>query len=246
MDREIGRLFMEMTKFQNMKPSGQMKGGTPPPLQEGYDASSPLIDLSPPEGIKVKALNLRDAIEMRRSARSYLPRSMTLEELSFLLWCTQGVKEFVPDSYVLRTVPSAGARHAFETYLLINNVTGLERGLYRFLAIENKLIRMGVDSEVSRKVRSACLDQDNVTGAAVVFIWVAVVRRMNWRYGQRGYRYLHLDAGHVCENLYLASQAVDSGVCAIGAFLDDDMNSILGLDGKREFVIYIATVGKVR
>jgi SagB-type dehydrogenase family enzyme len=67
---------------------------------------------------------------------------------------------------------------------------------------------------------------------------------MKWRYGERGYRYMHLDAGHVCQNLYLSAESIDCGVCAIAAFQDEEINSVLGIDGEEEFVIYVATVGK--
>ena len=78
----------------------------------------------------------------------------------------------------------------------------------------------------------------------VVFLWVAVPYRMTWRYSERGYRELHKDAGHVCQNLYLAAQAVGCGVCAIAAYDDDVMHDILGIDGVDQFLIYLATVGK--
>jgi SagB-type dehydrogenase family enzyme len=80
--------------------------------------------------------------------------------------------------------------------------------------------------------------------SAVIFIWVAIGYRMTYRYGNRGYRYMHLDAGHVCQNLYLAALAVDCGVCAVGGFYDDKVNELLNLDGVENFVIYMATVGK--
>ncbi|MGM0771651.1 MAG: SagB/ThcOx family dehydrogenase [Halobacteriota archaeon] len=135
-----------------------------------------------------------------------------------------------------RTVPSAGARYALETYILANNVEGLEKGVYRFLPIEHKLLAIRTDSDIGNNITAACLDQKFVKENAATFIWTAITYRMTYRYGQRGYRYLHLDAGHVCQNLY--------GVCAIAAFMDDEMNDILGIDGKEEFTIYVATLGK--
>lgn len=84
-----------------------------------------------------------------------------------------------------------------------------------------------------------------VTASAVTFIWTAVIRRMTWRYGTRGYRYIFLDAGHVCQNLYLAAQEIGCGVCAMAAFDDEAMNRILNLDGEEQFTLYLATLGKV-
>ena len=144
----------------------------------------------------------------------------------------------------LRNVPSAGARHAFETYLLVNNVEGLEKGIYRFLAIEHKLLAIKVDESLLDEAIPAFLNQKTIANAAVTFIWVAVVERMVWRFGERGYRYLLLDAGHICQNLYLAGQNVNCGTCAIAAFDDDAVNRFLNLDGEELFVAYAATVGK--
>jgi SagB-type dehydrogenase family enzyme len=178
--------------------------------------------------------------------RRYADLALTRQELSYLLWCTQGVKQVRSDGYcTLRNVPSAGARHAFETYLLVNNVDGLEPGLYRFLAIEHKLSTVDLAPDLAERIVRACLGQRFVQTAAVTFVWVAVVYRMAWRYGQRSYRYLHLDAGHVCQNLYLAAQAVDCGVCAIAAFDDQDLSQVLGVDGEAQFPIYVAAVGKM-
>ncbi len=244
MTEKIGRLFVELTKFQNLEVTGQMKGTAPPLLELPYDKQKKVIDLPDPQKIKGYDIDLRDAIEKRESRRGYARNPLALEELSFLLWSTQGVKQ-VTGGATLRTVPSAGARHALETYLLVNNVKDLDPGLYRFLAIEHGLINLSKDPGLSRKITHACLGQDIVSTSAVTFIWAAVPYRMNWRYGERGYRYVHLDAGHACQNLYLSAEAIQSGVCAIGAFSDDEMNSVLGIDGEEQFVMYLATVGKV-
>ena len=192
----------------------------------------------------IPKLNLQAAIERRRSIRSYLREPITLEELSFLLWCTQGVQRIHGNQATFRTVPSAGARHAFETYLLINDGEGLEPGLYRFLALTHRLQQVDMDPAVASRITSACFDQQFILRGGVVFIWTAVPYRMTWRYGERGYRDLHLDAGHVCQNLYLAAEATGCGTCAIAAFDDDDMNAILGINGYDQFVIYLAVVGK--
>jgi len=241
---QIGQTFMEMTKFGHSRPSDQMKGLSPPPLELPCDPAIPRIDLPRPENIRFGDTPLREAIEGRKSVRAYAKKPLTEGELSYLLWCTQGVKEVFLRSATLRTVPSAGARHALETYILINRVANLRSGLYRFLASEHRLAVLDTDAGIAAEMTAACLGQDMVKRSAVTFIWTAVPYRMTWRYGERGYRYLHLDAGHVCQNLYLAAQTIDSGVCAIGAFSDDDMNRLLGLDGTEQFVIYLAAVGK--
>ena len=240
----IGKEFMEKTKYHHLDLSGQMKGMKEPSLELEYDTTKTLIHLPSPQEINVKDVPIKDAIESRVSVREYSKKSLQLIELSYLLWCTQGVKEVIPHSATLRTVPSAGARHCFETFLLVNNVDGLEPGLYRYIALEHVLIAMNEDTTLSDKITKACFNQMFIKTSAVTFMWTAVAYRMTWRYGERGYRYMHLDAGHICQNLYLSAESIACGVCAIGAFSDNDMNRLLNLDGIKQFVIYMATVGK--
>jgi SagB-type dehydrogenase family enzyme len=251
--QRAGRDFMEWTRYKYAVRSDQQKGLSQPPLQVPHTGTA--IQLPSPESVPVEAVDLRAAIEGRQSVRRYAEAALTLDELSFLLWCTQGIKGTQGSYATLRTVPSAGARHAFETYLLVNRVEGLAPGLYRFLAMEHQLVEVDLDREIGEAITQACWNQRFVLSSAVTFIWVAVPYRMTWRYGQRGYRYMHLDAGHVCQNLYLSAEAIECGVCAIAAFSDEDMNHLLGLDGSvkevdsspqegEPFVIYVATVGK--
>ena len=238
----IGEQFIERTKHSNLGPSDQSSGKPQPPLQLEFNETQPVVKLPKPSEIKTEFADVRKIIEQRKSIRNYSPAPLTLDQMSYLLWCTQGVQTVFKGT-TLRTVPSAGARHAFETYLLINNVDGITPGLYRFLAMEHSLINISLDKYIADKITKACLNQIFIKSSAVTFIWIAVPYRMNWRYGERGYRYLYLDAGHVCQNLYISAESINCGTCAIAAYLDDELNQILGLDGKEEFVIYLATVG---
>lgn len=239
-----GQEFMEKTKYRAIGKSDQQKGLPQPPLEHPPDPRTPIIDLPRPGSFSIPPLDLRVAIERRRSIRSYLRDPITLEELSFLLWCTQGVKEVHGTQATFRTVPSAGARHAFETYVLANDVEGLEPGLYRFIALTHQLQIVDPDPTIAHLITGACFDQQFILRSNVVFLWTAVPYRMTWRYGERGYRDLHLDAGHVCQNLYLAAEAVGCGTCAVAAFDDDRMNELLRINGADQFLIYLATVGK--
>ena len=240
---ETGKLFIEHTKYEYLERSGQTKGKPQPPLEAAISPNEPLIDLPNPSGI-MPHMSVRDAINSRKSIREYSDSPLTQLELSYLLWSTQGIKTIISGTATLRTVPSAGARHAFETYLLLNNVAGLKDGIYRYKAGQHKLAQQETNPTIRDVILKACFDQEFVLTCAVVFIWSAEVHRMTWRYGERGYRYLYLDAGHVCQNLYLSAESIDCGVCAIGAFEDDEMNRLLGLDGIERFVIYMAGVGK--
>ena len=240
----IGKEFMKKTTYKYTSKSDQSLGVTQPPLELEYAHKMRSIELPKPSELNIGNLNLRNAIEERKSVRKYSEEPITLSELSWLLWCTQGVKEIRQQVATLRTVPSAGARHALETFILANNVDSLEKGIYRYVALEHKLVEYIIEDGIADKIVEAAYDQKMVKNNAVTFIWVAVPYRMCWRYVERGYRYLHIDVGHVCENLYLAAENIDAGVCAIAAFHDDIFNKTLYLDGEEEFVIYIASVGK--
>jgi SagB-type dehydrogenase family enzyme len=239
-----GRTFMEQTRYEYLSLSDQTQELPAPPLEKPHRQDHLTIPPPKPEEIHVPLLDLRAAIETRRSVRHYDRDPLTLGELAFLCWSTQGIVEVKAPYYTLRNVPSAGGRHAFETYLLINRIGGVQPGLYRYLAFSHSLIPVDTQKGVMDRVMAACLGQAFVRSSAVTFIWSAVIYRMAWRYSERAYRLVHLDAGHVCQNLYLAGEQIGCGTCAIGAFDDQQMADVLGIDGEEEFVIYCATVGR--
>jgi len=245
MGDEIGHQFLESTKYAQAPPSAQKLGLPQPPLELETPPGLEIIDLPAPTAINLPGIELRQAIEQRQTRRDYSESALSLSELTYLLWCTQGVKTVTERPATLRTVPSAGARHAFETWLLINRVEGVEAGLYRYQALKHKLAHLPANQDIREQVTTACLNQKQVHDSAVTFIWVAVVKRMTWRYPARGYRYLFLDAGHVCQNLYLAAEQVGCGVCAIAAYDDDLINQAIQVDGKNLFTIYIASLGRL-
>ena len=182
-------------------------------------------------------------IQKRRSQREFTEEPISLAQLSQLLWAIQGIThtEF---GYAFRACPSAGALYPIETYLVVNNVKGLEPGLYHFYIPEN-LLEVLAQGSFGRDLARAALDQDMVRTAAVVFLWTAVVQRSKWKYRERGYRYIYLDAGHIGQNLYLAASALDLGSCTIGALFDEEVNQVIGVDGKDETIVYMGAVGKV-
>jgi len=242
----IGELFQEYTKYKHFEqPSALAQGFPTPPLQKALPENARIIDLPDPDFESMPGeASLPRLIERRRSRRSYVPAPLTLPELSFLLWATQGVRE-AGSSFTLRTVPSAGARHPLETTLCLNRVYELAPGLYRYLPLEHKLCVLSEEENSSRRLAEACLGQNMFVTCAVAFIWTTVIERSRWKYQQRAFRYIYLDAGHVCQNLYLACEALGMGCCAVAAFDDDAVNALLDVDGKAEFVIYLATVGRI-
>jgi SagB-type dehydrogenase family enzyme len=217
-----------------------------PPLQKPCPPEVRRIKI--PDGaeamVRLGAMPIGEAIKRRESVRAYTGDPLTLEELSALLWATQGVREVISNTCALRTVPSAGARHAFETYLAVMRVGSLEPGLYRYLPFDGQLAQLAVDAQIGKKAALACLGQDFVAEAASIFFWTAVPARMEWRYDRAAHKVIAVDVGHVCQNLYLASTAMGMGTCAVAAYDQDDCDALLGVDGDEEFTVYIAPVGK--
>jgi len=217
-----------------------------PPVEKAPPPGATIFDLPRPDTLKLGGIPLIEAINARASVRRFTDAALTLDELSFLLWSTQGVKELSPQgTTTMRVVPSGGARHAFETYLLINRVDGLSEGLYQFLALEHKLARLAEVETLPARIVDACLGQGWCGRSAVVFVWAAVPYRMEWRYSITAHKTIALDAGHVCQNLYLAVQGIGCGCCAVGAYDQQLMDKLIGVDGEDEFTVYLAPVGKV-
>jgi len=218
----------------------------PPPIQKPCPPHARRFVLPDRGAWKgIGAIDLADAISRRQSRRRYRPESLNLDELSFLLWATQGIRKIVNPAVALRTVPSAGARHAFETYLCVINVEDLERGIYRYLSVEHELVHVVEVADLESRIIEATLGQTFTGRAAVVFAWTAIPYRMEWRYGLAAHKVIAVDAGHVCQNLYLACEAIGAGTCAIGAYDQDAMDKLLGVDGRDEFTVYLAPAGKV-
>ena len=241
--KDIARLFLELTKYKNQKGDSAMsRGEKPPPPEYSHPESKAVISLPKPDLSLLDKEKFSGIIQSRRSRRTYASSPLPLVELSLLLFATQGVQE-KGDFYHLKTVPSAGARHPLETYMAINRVDGLDSGLYHYLPFSHGLELLRKDEETGKELRRACLDQDMFTGSAVNFIWSSVFYRTEWKYKERGLRYVYLDAGHVCQNLYLACEALGLACCAVAAFDDDACNRFLGIDGKEQFCLYMATVG---
>ncbi len=227
------------------------KQGVPVPLPEKSPAADAvLIDLVAPGDLTTLGhMSLVEAIRRRRSRRTFTPEPLTLQELSFLLWATQGVSRVVEANgrivRTLRTVPSGGARHPFETYLLVNRVEGLGPGLYRYLPLEHKLVLLSTDADLADRVHAASRNQF-VKESAVTFIWTVIPYRTEWRYSMLSPKIIAQDSGHLCQNLYLASEAIGAGTCAIGAYDQAKIDPVLGVDGEEEFTIYMAPVGKIK
>ena len=140
---------------------------------------------------------------------------------------------------------SAGGRHSFETYLAVMNVEGLGPGLYRYLPLEHQLVQLREDGNLGSALANATLGQSFCGAGAVTFVWTTLPYRMEWRYDRAAHRVIPIDAGHVGQNLYLACEAIGAGTCTVAAYDQDAMDQLLGVDGKDEFTLYLAPVGKI-
>lgn len=243
-DLRIGERFQQETKYTPDDLGGHfLDWSNKPKSFKNYD--SPLAIVPLPEPYKAENADLWQLLSDRRSRRSYdAGEALKGESLSALLWATQGITARY-EEFLFRAAPSAGGLYPVETYLSVRAIEGFEPGIYHFRphAFDLELIRRG---DYSKELAEAGLGQMIVRGAQVTFIWSAVVARSKWKYRQRAYRYIYLDAGHIAGNLYLAGEALGLGVCGIGALFDDMINDIIGLDGLEETVIYMATVGRTR
>jgi SagB-type dehydrogenase family enzyme len=242
------RAFLKDTirKQLDFSQTDQSLGRPIPRIEKPCPAGAARYDLPGPGGKGAPKYDLAEAIAGRRSRRAFTREALSLGEVAFLLWATQGVRGKVVDGHAFRTVPSAGCRHALETYVAALNVDGLEPALYRYLPLAHQLVFERKVEGLGTRLVAATLGQTFVGTAAAVFAWCALPYRMEWRYGLAAHKVIALDAGHVCQNLYLACEAIGAGTCAVAAYDQEAMDEVLGLDGEDEFTVYLAPVGKVK
>jgi SagB-type dehydrogenase family enzyme len=244
---ETGRYFLtdRIREEVNFRETLQSRGLRPPPAQKPAPPGSRILPLPNRETWTIPFCNLETAIAERRSHRNFTSEALSLDELAFLLWATQGVRSVCHEAAVLRTVPSAGCRHSFETYLAVLRVEGLERGMYRYLPLDHSIVHVCDMENLPARLTAATHGQDFAGQSAVTFIWAALPERTEWRYAEASYKVIALDGGHVCQNLYLACEAIGAGTCAIAAYNQTLVDALLGVDGYDEFAMYLAPVGKI-
>ena len=248
----IGREFMKGSEAKE-------KGGMPE-----YQTDQELKKQQPPlykapmggEVIELptnyKDLDLKnDILEIlykRKSSRVYTQETMTLLELSYLLWATQGVKEIRGNNYAtLRTVACGGARHEFECYISVRDVEGLESGYYHYMPDKHAVeVVQLMDKEVMfQEVHKSLWGQTWACKANVTFFYSIIPYRAEWRYGISSHRVALIDSGHITQNLYVACASANLGTCAIAAVETELCNQMFHLDGEEEFIFYAATAGKI-
>jgi SagB-type dehydrogenase family enzyme len=238
--RGIGEQFQHVTAYSRATlAGGRLDWANQPETFKRYPGA-PRVTL--PAAPRAGGPGFWDVVAGRRSVREYTEPHVTLEQLSALLWAGAGIshEEY---GFPFRTAPSAGGLYPIETYVVANRVDGLEAGIYHYAPLDRvlELLRAG---DQGRLVAAAALDQPMPYDADAVFVWSAVFGRSMWKYRQRAFRYVYLDAGHIAQNVALAAVALGLGSCQIAALFDDEANEFVGLDGEEESVIYMTSVGR--
>jgi len=243
MKKGIGETFQEETKyFRDKMPRDFLDWSKKPDVYKKYQELTKITDL--PEPSPLPRQEFWTFIAQRRSRRNFIDRPLTQKQISLLLWATQGIT-FPTDFFEFRATPSAGGLFPIETYLVINNVENIAPGIYHYKVKEHALEKLKEGKNYPFQLASAALNQDLIARCGATFVWTAVIPRTKWKYRERCYRYIYLDAGHIGENLYLAAEALGLGCCTIGAFYDEEINQLIGVDGIEETTIYLGVVGQI-
>jgi SagB-type dehydrogenase family enzyme len=240
---DVGVIYHQWSKPGIIDVLGTVENwGGQPPLYKQYPRA-PAIALPPPD-LENGGLPTEHAIVRRRSTRDYSGRSLSLAELSRMLFLGSGI---ATDQWGQkhRTAPSSGALYPIEIYPVVHSVSGLERGVYHY-GFERHELRLVNPGDWRARVVEQGIGQAFLGEANVVVFLTMILQRMRFKYQDRAYRYGLIEAGHIGENLYLAATSMGLGACAVGAFMDDDMNALLGVDGVEEAIVYMLALGKPR
>jgi len=243
--KNIGKEFIKGTVYPDYSTVDLVLRVPEPPHELPVREGQATIKLPSPKKFKVPDMSVRSAIENWEPVGFFSRSSITLKELTYLLWCTQGFKKVVAETVELRNVPSSGSRYPLETYFVASDVDGLETGLYRYLPRSNRIVAERIDSGITLEMSTASMNFKLVTRAAVTFLWVGIPYRSVWAMGNRGYRSVLIEAGHVCQNLILASANLGLEVYPIDLFHDEMMAKLANLDPETQWPIYLAAVGNV-
>ncbi len=240
MSKGIGDQFQEATKYYRDRMSGRgLDWASKPDIYKEYPA---VKRIQLPLKTEIETLRLKEALIKRKSIRHYAPNALNIEQLSFLLWASSGIHR-VDRGYAFRTAPSAGALYPIETYVIVNRISSLPPGIYHY-SVKQHCLEVLREGDFRNEITNAALGQKLCSDAAAVFVWTAIFQRSKWKYEQRAYRYVYLDAGHIGGNLALAATGIGLGSCQIGALFDDEVNQIIGVDGVEESVVYMSVMGK--
>lgn len=237
-DATIGDEFQQQTKYVRSRLGDGPDWSIQPELYKSYPGS---VHHPLPKPTSLSGCTFDEAVRKRRSIRAFSPDALSIEQLSYLLWVSTGIQR-IEHGFSFRTAPSAGALYPIETYLVVHNIEHIVPGLYHY-DIQHHGLELLKKGEYRHAIAQAALDQTMCAHAAVVFVWTALFNRSKCKYGQRAYRYIYLDAGHVAENLALGAASLNLGSCQIAALYDDEVNKLIEVDGTQESVLYLSVVG---
>ncbi|MFX1258451.1 MAG: SagB/ThcOx family dehydrogenase [Promethearchaeota archaeon] len=236
-----GDYFQQKSKYSRGKlPQHYLDWSNKPETYKTYPNAIKKIILPKPQFDN--SIKFWDVIKNRKSTRKFKKEQLSLEQLSLLLFGMSGLTRVFPQ-FTFRTIPSAGGLFPIEIYPVVLNIKGIDPGIYHYNIREHNL-EMLKSGDFSIETAKGCLDQMMVVNSNVTFILTAVIERSKWKYLQRCYRYLYLDAGHIGQNFYLVAESLGLGAFTIGAIYDDELNKLLDIDGINETTLYVAVVGK--
>ena len=207
------------------------------PVPSRANGEKKKMEITLPAPDKNSETSVEQALESRRSTRSYKNQPLELSHIAQLLWAAQGITK----ANFYRTAPSPGALYPLEVYIAAANVKSLDPGIYRYRPSSHSL-ELVVQGNVLKRLSSAALGQGSVSAAPADIIITAVYHRVTGKYRQRGIRYTHMEAGHASQNIYLQCQSLGLGTVAIGAFDDDKVRQLVKAD-QDETPLYIMPVG---
>jgi len=237
--KTVGDDFQKETKYSRDKRLGGNLDWANKP--ETYKSYPPSKTIQLPNALQEATMSFVEVLRRRKSIRAFSNQPLSLVDLGFLLWASTGIQR-VEQGYEFRTAPSAGALYPIETYIAANNIEDVDSGIYHY-NIKNHLLEEIKTGNFGDSLAHSALGQQICASASAVFIWTAIFERSKWKYKQRAYRYIYLDAGHIAENLALAAASITCGSCQIGAFFDDEINSIVDVDGAEESTILLSVIG---
>ena len=230
------RMFLKGYNGDWRPQSDREKGIPAPPATKSSPPDARRIALPKPAA---RSVDFKSLLESRRSVREFSKDRLALADLAFLLWAAQGMV----DTH-FRTAPSGGGRYPLETYISAANVAGLEPGIYRYEPATHSLVVIDENPKSPEKLLAACYGERTAAGAAAMLVWTATPYRTEWKYAFTAHRMIAMEVGHACQNALLAATALGLGACPLLSYHQSAIDKWLGVDGRDEFVIYLAAIGQ--
>ena len=240
-----GKEFMEKTRYPDYSTVDMILRVPEPPPELPVPKGTKPIKLPNPNRIRIPDMPVREALESWEPVGFFSRSSLTMKELSYLLWCTQGERKLEGSLTNIRNVPSSGERHPIDTYFMVGEIEDLPTGIYRYLPGTHRIMAIREDSDLPFSMGTASMNFKVITRAAVTFLWAASPYRSVWALGNRGYRSIFIEAGHICQALIMASACIGCRVHPIDLFRDQMMAQLAGLDPESQWPLYIAAVGRI-